>query len=102
MTLISCMVTMQLICVFVLAYAKSRSHDAAQINCFYESRIIQLSKISQASNFCNANIMQTGPCNVHPFTRHFQIVKLGVIGVFIIFLFLLKNIDCGYLLEPPQ
>ena len=58
------MVTMQLICVFVLAYAKSRSHDAAQINCFYESRIIQLSKISQASNFCNANIMQTGPCNV--------------------------------------
>ena len=28
-------------------------------------------------------------------------VKLGFTGVYIILLFLLKNIDCGYLLEPP-
>ena len=33
---------------------------------------------------------------------HFYIVKLGFTGVYIIFLFLLKNIDCGYLLEPPH
>ena len=52
-TLISWTVTMPLTCVFVLAYAKSRSHDAAQINCFYVSRIIQLSKISLASIFCS-------------------------------------------------
>ena len=32
---------------------------------------------------------------------HFYIVKLGFIGVYI-FLFLLKNIDCGYSLEPPR
>ena len=29
-------------------------------------------------------------------------VKLGFTGVYIIFLFLLKNIDCGYSLEPPR
>ena len=32
---------------------------------------------------------------------HFYIVKLGFTGVYIIFLILLKNIDCGYSLEPP-
>ena len=29
-------------------------------------------------------------------------VKLGFTGVYIIFLCLLKNIDCGYSLEPPR
>ena len=32
---------------------------------------------------------------------HFYIVKLGLTRVYI-FLFLLKNIDCRYSLEPPQ
>ena len=33
---------------------------------------------------------------------HFYVVKLGFTGVYIVFfLFLLKNIDCGYSLEPP-
>ena len=31
---------------------------------------------------------------------HFYIVKLGFTGVYIIFLILLKNTDCGYSLEP--
>ena len=35
------------------------------------------------------DIIQTCPCNVHPLTPHFYIVKLGFIGVYIIFLFLL-------------
>ena len=30
-----------------------------------------------------------------------DIVKLGFTGVYIIFLFLLLNIDCGNWLEPP-
>ena len=47
-------------------------------------------------------IMKTCPCNEHPLTPHFYIVKLGFTGVYIIFLFLLKNIDCGYSLEPPH
>ena len=37
-----------------------------------------------------------------PLKPHFYIAKLGYKGVYIIFLFLLQNINCGYLLEPPQ
>ena len=42
--------------------------------------------------------------NFDPLKPHFYIhvVKLGFTGVYIIFLFLLKNIDCGYSLEPPR
>ena len=29
-------------------------------------------------------------------------VKLGFVGVYLFFLFLLQNIDCGYSLEPPR
>ena len=46
--------------------------------------------------------MPTCPCDEDPFTHHFYIVKLVFTGVYIIFLFLLQNIDCGYSLEPPQ
>ena len=38
-----------------------------------------------------------------PLKPHFYIVQLGFTGVYIFFfLFLLKNIDCGYSLEPPH
>ena len=40
--------------------------------------------------------------NVYPFKPHFYIVKLGFTEVYIIFLILLKNIDCGYSLEPHR
>ena len=46
--------------------------------------------------------MLTCPCNVHLITPHLYIVKLGFTGVYIIFLLLLLNIDCGYSLEPPR
>ena len=61
---------------------------------------------------CNIHILVESSCyimicpyNVDPLTSHFyimHIVKLGFTGVYIIFLFLLKNIDCGYLLEQPH
>ena len=39
------------------------------------------------------NIMITCPCNEYPLTPHFNIVKLGFTGVYIIFLFFaLKHI----------
>ena len=41
------------------------------------------------------------PCNVYPLKHHFYIVKLGYAGLYLFFLFLLQNIDCGYSLEPP-
>ena len=47
-------------------------------------------------------ITKTSLCNEDPLTPHFYIVKLGFTGVYIIFLFLLQNIDCGYSLELPD
>ena len=65
---ISFAVTAKLICVFVFAFAKLRfSHNEAQI------------------------IMLICPCNVHPLTPHFYIVKLGFTKVFILFLFCSKH-----------
>ena len=50
-----------------------------------------------------SHITKTRLYNFDPLKAHFYIVKLGFTGVYIIFfLFLLKNIDCGYLLEPPR
>ena len=40
--------------------------------------------------------------NFVPFKPYFYTVKLGFTGVYIIFLFMLKNIDCGYSFEPPR
>ena len=47
-------------------------------------------------------ITKTFLYNVDPLKPHFHIVKLGFTGVYIIFLYLLKNIDCGYSLELPR
>ena len=47
-------------------------------------------------------IAKTYLYNIDPLKPHFYIAKLGFTGVYIIFLFLLKNIDYGYSLEPPQ
>ena len=49
-----------------------------------------------------AAIRKTCPCNVYPLEPHFYIEKLGFAGVYLFFLFLLQNIDCGYSLEPPR
>ena len=46
------------------------------------------------------NIRKTYPCNVYPLEPQFYIAKLGYAGVYLIFLFLLQNIDCEYSLEP--
>ena len=48
------------------------------------------------------DITKTCLYNFDPLKPHFYIVKLGFTGVYIFFLFLLKNIDCGYSLEPPR
>ena len=55
-------------------------------------------------NLSSAEIIITKTClyNFDPLKPHFYIVKLGFTGVYIIFSFLLKNIDCGYSLEPPR
>ena len=47
-------------------------------------------------------ITKTCPCNVNPLEPHFYIIKMGFAEVYLFFLFLLQNIDCGYSLEPPR
>ena len=47
-------------------------------------------------------ITKTSQCNEDPLTPHLYIIKLGFTGVYIIFLILLQNIDCGYSLELPH
>ena len=56
----------------------------------------------QAHEVNTMSITKTCLYNFGPLKPHFYIVKLGFTGVYIIFLFLLKNIDCGYSLEPPR
>ena len=64
---------------------------------------------STGTLFCNVHtrltnqpIRKTCPCNEYPRKPHFYIVKLGCAGVYLFFLFLLQNRDCGYSLEPPH
>ena len=44
-------------------------------------------------------IRKTCPCNEYPLIPHFYVAKLGYDGIYLFFLFLLQNIECGYLLE---
>ena len=47
-------------------------------------------------------ITKTCLYNFDPLKPLFYIVKLGFTGYTLFFLFLLKNIDCGYSLEPSR
>ena len=47
-------------------------------------------------------VMKTCLYNVYPLKPHFYVIKLGFKVVYIIFLILLKNIDCGYSLEQSR
>ena len=47
-------------------------------------------------------ITKTYQYNFGPLKPHCYIVKLGLTGVYIIFLISAQNIDCGYSLEPPR
>ena len=58
--------------------------------------VIVVRKLATA---CSYIITKTCLYNIDPLKPHFYIVKLGFT---LFFLFLLKNIDCGYLLESPR
>ena len=49
-----------------------------------------------------AHITKTRLYNFDPFKPHFYIVKMGLTGVYVIFLISAQNIDCEYSLEPPR
>ena len=48
------------------------------------------------------HVTKTYLYNFDPLKPQFYIGKLGFTEVYTFFLFLLKNIDCGYSLEPPR
>ena len=64
--------------------------------------LISISNMIFFSVGYGCSITKTRLYNFDPLKPHFYIVKLGFTGVYIIFLILLKNIDCGYSLEPPH
>ena len=53
-------------------------------------------------NLRDVLITKTYLYNFNTLIPHFYIVKLGFTGYTLFFLFLLKNIDCGYSLVPPR
>ena len=56
-----------------------------------------------AASLLSQFITKTYLYNFDPLKPHFYIAKLGCLqGYTLFFLFLLKNIDCGYSLEPPR
>ena len=63
--------------VFVCPTLKSMSPLRKVVTDFYNCALM----------FAEQNIMQTYPCNVHPLTPHFYIVKLGFTGVLIFSLY---------------
>ena len=58
--------------------------------------------VQKANRTISETITKTRLYSFDPLKPHFYIVKLGFTGVYIIFLILLENIDCGYSLEPPR
>ena len=79
------------------------SHEALMLYCYLTCQL----KINSIISFLflvgsMLHITKTSLYNVDPLKPQFYIVRLRITGVYIIFLFLLKNIDCGYLLEPPR
>ena len=72
---------------------------------FNSRKIFMLSRVENEKKFYNLGarvlITKTCLCNLDPLKLVFYIVKLGLTGVYIIFLISAQNIDYGYSLEPP-
>ena len=73
---------------------------------FYGSTLFAQAHLSEYVGYIHMHMIETitKTClyKFDPLQPHFYIVKLGFTGVYIIFLILLNNIDCGYSLEPPR
>ena len=76
--------------------------DAKFLHAVRKTLTAWMLKMFQVFIVCTCqNIMKTCLYNFDPLKPHFYIVKLGFTGYTLFFLFLLKNIDCGYALELP-
>ena len=87
-----------IILIEIVYYKRPRIIYHQSIDCFLKSVFLLQDSISWKQKCI---ITKTCPCNVYPFIPHFYIAELGYAGVYLFFLFLLQNIDCGYTLELP-
>ena len=77
-------------CVIIIVnYLQAPENTSSQLSVF---------TVKSSGSFHHENI----PINFDPLKPHFQIVKLGFTGVYIIFLFLVKNIDCWVLVRTDS
>ena len=88
-------------CLVVLKSLLTITGHTSQCNCVY-CLPNYLPLIKQYRNAFRTYITKTYLYDFDPLKPHFYIVKLGFTGVYYFFLFLLKNIDCGFSLEPPR
>ena len=88
--------------------ARVRSDKTVSYSCetLYSTSFFFLTLTEEDSSIfefgCVHCITKTCVYNFDPFKPHFYIVKLEFTGIRIIFLFLLKNIDCVYSLKTPR
>ena len=68
----------------------------------YVENVVSLCQVGRSGPLDKVIITKTCPCNVYHLEPHFYIAKLGYAGVYLFFLFLRQNIDCGYSLERPR
>ena len=54
------------------------------------------------TTYLHVDIITKTPKYFDPLKPHFYIIKWGLQGYKLFFLFLLKVIDCGYSSEPPR
>ena len=91
---------------FNLKLEMTSTQETRQLKMIVESFRLGIEKLCILTpvvpSFSKPYIRKTCPCNVYPLIPLFCIAKLGYAGVYLFFLFLLQNIDCGYSLEPPR
>ena len=76
------------------------SRVAAQLVQLSSSEMIFFSQNALDHARLKCLITKTCPCNVYPLEPHFYIAQLGYEGVYLFFLFLLQNINCGFYRVP--
>ena len=80
----------------------SESTDTEAWKYYHNLRFKQILTKNSGPGSLLMHITKTCLCNVDPLKLHFYIVNWGLQGYTLLFLFLHKNIDCGYSLEPPR
>ena len=76
--------------------------DFCKTRLYYYKKKSNQTTLQLWMNLSKKPITKTCLYNFDPLKPHFYIVNWGLQGYTFLFLFLFKNIDCGYSLEPPR